>query len=134
MARPALEDLVSRRRFPWLGVVVLAGLLGPLHRAEAGVDLSGPIVGHVTSTTATIWAYAGAREKISVKYRREADPKTSVREVAMPPYTTGPGTCRVTLTGLDPDTRYVFAPVVRGGFPPAWKGWFKTAPVEGRPA
>ncbi len=123
-----------RRSMPWFAVFLLAGLLGPLASARAGPRVSGPMVGHVTSTTALIWMYAGARSKVVIKYRRETDPRDTAKAVTMPPYTTGPGTCRVKLAGLEPNTRYVFAPFVNGEYKPEWRGTFKTAPPEGRPA
>ena len=123
-----------RRTLPWFVALVLAGLVGPLPGATAGPRVVGPMVGHVTSTTALIWVYAGARAEVVVKYRRETDPLAASKAVTMPPYTSGPGTCRVKLTGLDPNTKYVYAPIVDGRYKPEWRGEFTTAPVEGTPA
>ena len=123
------------RSLPWFLVLmlVLAGLLGSLTPARAASRVSGPMVGHVTSSSALIWVYAGSRSRVVVQYRREVDPKGSGKSVPMPGYTAGPGTCRVKLTGLQPGTKYVYAAYVDGRYKPEWRGTFTTASVEGRP-
>lgn len=99
--------------------------------AAAGPDLSGPMVGHVSPTSATIWIYAGGRPGLRVYFRPESAPRRTARFADMPAYQAGPQMARVILRGLSPDTAYVFRVVLQGRSEPHWTGRFRTPPPEG---
>lgn len=112
-------------------ILLLTLLVGS--EATAKGDLTGPMVGHVSPTTAVIWAYAGNRPGVRVFFRPENAPKTAARSVVMPPYQAGPRMARVTLTDLTPATPYVFRVFFQGRTRDHWAGRFETPPRPGTP-
>ena len=50
-------------------------------RASLPPEMMGPMVGHVTSTEATIWLYAGENPQVVVQYRSLADSPDRVQAV-----------------------------------------------------
>lgn len=112
----------------------------------------GPVLGHVTTDTIRVWARArepGAR--LLVRFAPAApgatfDPKTGVfqplalagpvRELPLPPGDPHYHTAVVTLTGLDPDTRYFYeiidadAPRPEGALLTAAPPSFRTLPAR----
>ena len=118
--------------FVLLFLLVLVGRpSGPA--SAAGPRMDGPMVGHVSPTTAKIWAYAENRPGIRVYFRPKDAAPEEARFADMPPVRAGPRMAEVTLTGLRPATAYVYRVFLRGRTEPHWKGSFRTPPPAGTP-
>ena len=72
---------------------------------------NGPLVGHVTMSTANLWAHQGSRKTITVKYEK-SDGSGQQRSTAME--ISGGGYSRVELTNLEPLTTYKYEMFVEG--------------------
>ncbi len=124
----------ERRAVGWILLGLGAALLLTVAPAEAKRQRPrGPLVGHVSPTSAVIWFYTGQRAGVRVFYRTAEAPKTAAKAVVMPAGAAGPLTARVTLPDLTPDTAYVYRVVFQGKTEEAWTGAFRTAPRTGSP-
>jgi alkaline phosphatase D len=137
-----MHALSSRGAAPLLALaamvvaVVSAPALGqadrPAEAAEA-FEPVGPMVGHVTHETATLWAFAGPGATFDVRVWRRNAPADAA------PAATASGAARpemshaaiVTVEGLRPDTRYRYAMRIDGRESPRWAGRFRTPPPPG---
>jgi alkaline phosphatase D len=93
----------------------------------------GPMVGHVTDTEATLWAYGGAGVDFSVLVWPEGDPSGD----QLLPMTADPTryySATVTISGLSPSTTYRYRMASSGTLAPDRGGQFRTAPIWGQPA
>lgn len=90
---------------------------------------SGPVVGHTTSETAKIWAYATDARDLRVVYWRRGACSEPSRSLAMGD--NGGGTSLAQLSGLRTNTTYDYL-VLAGGLKAA-QGSFTTAPAPGQP-
>lgn len=108
-------------------------IASPRPGAAAARDVVGPLVGHVTPTTATVWAYTPSSVGLVIHYRPKGSPLEQARSAPLSTETSGRRMARVTLTGLTADTEYVYR--IRRGRESheTWTGRFRTAPPEGRP-
>jgi alkaline phosphatase D len=115
-----------QRPAAWLRVVIALSLL-----AGAGVSHpeAGPMIGHVTTGSAELWAYDPRAESMTLHWKPE-DGRSSVRnEVRVEPVSGK--VFRHRMTGLRADTGYVYQ-VETGGREPV-HGSFRTPPPEGQP-
>ena len=111
-----------------------AVLLLPAAAARAaGPYMRGPMIGHVSPTTAVIWAYTKNRPGLRVYYRPADAPAAQARHVDMDTSLMGSRRARVVLRGLEPDTRYVYRVFFRRKTEPSWRGGFRTPPTAGTP-
>jgi len=106
----------------------------PLIAAPAGVV--GPMVGHVTGETASLWMYAPLDSSVTVSWSPE-DAESPAGGMALEwipdPAAAGAGApATAVLEGLSPDTAYQYEVKVNGVSDPAWKGRFKTATAAGK--
>ena len=108
-------------------------LLSPRPVEAAGAYMRGPMIGHVSPTTAVIWAYTKNRPGVRVYYREKGAPATAARFVDMKSSLMGMQRARVTLTGLKPDTEYVYRVFFRRKTEATWRGGFRTPPPVGTP-
>jgi alkaline phosphatase D len=96
---------------------------------------AGPLVGHVTDTTARIWAKASNRGTLSFRIgeREDLDDARLVDGPALPAESSFTG--QVEVNGLKPATRYFYVPLLEGDavLPRPYPS-FKSAPAPGVPA
>jgi alkaline phosphatase D len=94
----------------------------------------GPLVGHVTDTTAAIWAYAGPEAKnIELKLAPVGVGGEEI-SLAQSPDAAKHRRARFDVTGLKPRTEYTFTVSVDGDEPGSASGRFATAPAAGEKA
>jgi alkaline phosphatase D len=110
---------------------------------EAERKIVGPLVGHVTDTTASIWAYAGPRTPPLILEVEELESKRPSVDVEQAP----PQKLRLNatpdpkrhhavefkVTDLKPETRYAFVVRLAEADDAAESGLFTTAPAVGEP-
>ncbi|GMV82297.1 MAG: hypothetical protein AMXMBFR7_34810 [Planctomycetota bacterium] len=96
--------------------------------------LVGPMVGAVMHEEAQLWAYLGPDPKLEAEYRAEAAAPDTALRVPMRPERAGDYSVKARLTGLKPDTAYVYRLVQGDKTDTAWSGSFRTAPEPGSPA
>lgn len=112
---------------------VLSLVVVPASPAEAaGPYFRGPMVAHVSPTTATIWAYSRYRTGLRVYFRQDGADKSTARHVDMNDPGAGPRRAQVLLRGLEPSTRYVYRVLLNRQTQPGWDGSFTTPPVAGQ--
>jgi alkaline phosphatase D len=116
-----------------LSTLALLFLLGAPWAEAAGPYMRGPMIGHVSPTTAVIWAYTKNRPGVRVYYRPTAAPASQAKYVEMDASATGSRRARVLLTGLTPATEYVYRVFFRRQTEPTWRGDFRTPPPQGTP-
>lgn len=116
-----------------LTLLSLLLVVSPRTTTAAPRDVVGPLVGHVTAATATVWAYSPARTPLVIHFRPKGAALDQARSAPFSTETSGRRMARVKLTGLSADTEYVYR--VRRGRESheSWTGRFRTAPPEGRP-
>lgn len=142
--KPSTEDPFAMYRDDWSPKPIMAAVddrwghweaviqaaidgkpLGPI-----GVE-SGPMVGHTTDTTASIWAYDSDAKQIAVEWwGAQSDSGKREAVVVKPEGGQGP-IFRHTFTGLEPETEYRYSLRVEGRDPVV--GSFTTAPEPGKP-
>ncbi len=116
------------------GAALLAAGCEP--RGGAGVPeaLLGPLVGHTTDTTTALWVAAEPRSSLSVRWRRASDAAGAAQDLA--PLEADPHNAAVyrrTLTGLVPDTRYVYRVFWNEHTEEGWAGSLRTARAPSAP-
>lgn len=115
--------LAARGRAPQ----ALAAPPGP----GAPLPLMGPMVGHATPTTCSLWAAAGAGARLSVALRRAGEPASAARRLPLVADPEDPAVQRITLTGLEPATRYAYQLAWNEHEEPGWAGRLATPRLEG---
>jgi alkaline phosphatase D len=75
---------------------------------------AGPMLGHVTSRTATVWLQADGPGELSIEYWPHAQPQDRKRTPSVRLEAASDYTAHVTLTGLAPGTRYVYQTYLDG--------------------
>jgi alkaline phosphatase D len=93
---------------------------------------TGPMVGHTTDSTASIWAYDSEAESIAVELWRAGPNPEERQRFTLPPADGRRPVFRHTFIGLEPQTAYLYSLQVAGR--DAAVGSFTTAPVAGEPA
>ncbi|MFM8980582.1 MAG: alkaline phosphatase D family protein, partial [Planctomycetia bacterium] len=93
----------------------------------------GPMVGHTTPTTCSLWASAGVGARLSVALRRADEPASAARRLALVADGEDPAVQRITLTGLAPATRYAYQLAWNEHVDEGWAGGFATPRPEGTP-
>lgn len=96
---------------------------------KIGVE-AGPLVGHTTDTTASIWAYDKDAKELKVEWW-PADDDSSRKAAALRPKGERSPVSRHTFTDLEPATSYRYSLGVEGRDPAV--GSFTTAPPTGKP-
>ena len=87
--------MLARQLIHRIGVLLTVAALLPLHGAEAGGPyMRGPMIGHVSPTTAVIWVYTKNRPGVRVYYRATSAPVASARFVDMDSSRAGAGRAR----------------------------------------
>lgn len=119
-------------------LLLLFASLGSGLSAIALPEISaGPLVGHVTESTAGLWMYAPVESKVTVRYwpeSEEGEAKEGALKAYENPIAEGDGhPVRVTLDGLMANRAYRYVISVDGASDPTWQGSFSTAPQEGSP-
>lgn len=122
--------------------ILLLGLLAavPVHGQDASaakIKLAGPLVGHATSTTVSIWMFAGADSKVSLRFglasQNVLKGKALFEAQAMPAKMIKGKPFIATLSDLKPQASYRFEILIDGKVVPDRAGQFQTAPPEGKP-
>jgi alkaline phosphatase D len=103
-------------------------------RASLPPEMVGPMVGHVSSTDATIWLYAGENPQVVVQYRSLADSPDRVQAVRPKADPAAHNAIKAQLTGLKPATTYEYGISLGGKQDDAWRGQFTTPPAPGKPS
>jgi alkaline phosphatase D len=126
----------AKSLWPPIATILLAIAVTPTY-AQDLPGISGPLVGHTTESSATVWMYAPMDSKVEL-ILQGADESQEVRVafVAVPdpagnldgvPY-------KATSQNLRPNTGYNFQVKVDGKLNSSRKGFFKTAPEVGESA
>ncbi len=92
------------------------------------------MVGHVGPTEAIIWAHHPSASGLRVFYREAGAPIGEARVARTSTAANGPRMARARLTGLEPDTDYVYRVAVGQGRSPRHRGSFRTPPRKGTPS
>lgn len=116
-----------------VGLVVLVFNAHGQDRVTLPEGLTGPMVGFVTPTEATVWAYAGPGAKLELRYRPDNNHPAPRKILPMTPKPEDHDAAKVTLSGLRPATAYRYEVSLDGKTDPAWQGRFSTAPTDGQP-
>lgn len=120
--------MLTRRSVLVSGLSVL--LASRARSAEAAARLRGPIVGHVSPTDAYVWVYTGNHPDVWVNYRKKDAPMSTTRRVRV----VADQGHKALLTGLEPNTAYVYRVTYRGRSDDQhWRGSFRTPPPLGTP-
>lgn len=106
----------------------------PDKHLEVGDKLVGPMVGHVTPTTALLWASARQKGEIKVRYRSEGSPETMSHTVFVVPSEADHYAGKAKLTGLEPSTTYAYTLELDGEVDKLRPGSFTTPPPYGTPS
>lgn len=97
----------------------------------APLPLMGPMVGHATPTTCSLWASAGVGARLSVALRRADEPVAAARRLPLAADPEDPAVQRITLAGLEPGARYAYQLAWNEHEEPGWAGAFATPRPEG---
>jgi alkaline phosphatase D len=120
-----------------IATILLAIAIAPTY-AQDSPDISGPLVGHTTESSVTIWMYAPMDSKVELIIREDADESKAVRvalvAVPDPAGKLGGVPYKATSQHLKPNTSYHFQVNVDGKPKSTRKGSFKTAPGVGESA
>ena len=90
-------------------LLALPCLILVMASAMAGQITSGPMLGHATSRTASIWLQADGPGEVQVEYWPQSRPYERQLSPAAPMLATADFTARIELQGLRPGTRYAYA-------------------------
>ena len=116
--------------------ILFAIAIAPISAQDLPV-ISGPLVGHTTESSATIWMYAPIDSRVELIHQ-DADVSQEVRvafEAVPDPAGNLSGVpYKATSRNLKPNTSYNFQVTVDGKFNSSREGSFKTAPVPGESA
>lgn len=105
---------------------------------DVDVHPAGPMVGHTTENTSSIWMYAPTGSKVAVKYG--VDKAGALSRDAMFENITLPGmdlrgeAWGASLDNLQPETQYAYEVSIDGKSGPTQRGSFRTGPAEGKPS
>ena len=95
---------------------------------------AGPMVGHVSATSAAIWAYGGPGARWQITWWRAGDAAGEADTMPVDSPASNHHVARAGLTGLEPGTTYRYAMMLDGQSDPRLEGQFTTAPLPGQPA
>ena len=102
----------------------------------SGKAIVGPLVGHATSSTASLWMYAGVSSRVSIHYLpvdgKEAEKQAEFIASIMPAKRLSGQPFKITLTDLKPQMDYQYRISIDGKFQPFVHGIFRTAPIKGK--
>jgi phosphodiesterase/alkaline phosphatase D-like protein len=94
----------------------------------------GPLIGHVSSSTARIWASTNVAATLQAHFKRSTDPAFVPAAPAVTTSASNDYTATATIANLQPETSYDCKFQVNGWDQAASFARFTTAPVEGRPS
>ncbi len=125
-----IRSLDSARHCLLAGVVWMAvgAAIMAQDRVSLPAQLSGPMVGSVTPTEATIWMAADGDPEIVVEYRSAKEPGERMQAVRPRPNPQEHNAIKARLSGLKPATTYMYQVLLGGKGDPAWNGQFSTPP------
>jgi alkaline phosphatase D len=119
-------------------VVIFSSCSSVLLAQADGPGMVGPLVGHTTDTSATLWMYAPNNAKVEVAYRETAvkihERRSPFTPVADPASQGASRPFKVTLTKLRNNHSYDYRIFVNGKLLQENNWTFKTAPVANKPA
>lgn len=96
---------------------------------------AGPLVGHTTPTSTSLWMYAQRGAKVEAIFRKGSDgeeQRAAFAAIDKPAGEIEGAVYKLTLDGLDPDTRYRYRIAIDGEESADHAASFKTAPAEGK--
>ncbi|MGW2547976.1 alkaline phosphatase D family protein, partial [Kitasatospora sp. NPDC001574] len=132
----AIDD--SRRFFNALTGYVKSAKAGTAPSVTVTPSLqAGPLVGHVSESTARLWARPGLDPGVYSGWKCEVKAgAVVVKTVNATLSTANDSTLLIDVSGLQANTAYTFEITSTTAAAPAvpMKGWFRTAPVAGAPA
>ena len=115
------------------GLAILT-LLAPASGQEDPANLVvGPMVGHVNSTQATLWAYGGPNAVFEVHLWPD-DAKGRAHRLLMKANAEANHAAKLTISNLEPLTTYRYRLTLNEQTHRKWAGAFRTAPPSGEPA
>jgi len=97
-------------------------------------ETAGPLVGHTTPTSTSLWMYAKRGAKVEAIYRNSTggdEQRAMFAPIDKPAGEIEGAVYKLTLDGLKPDTRYRYRVVIDGEQSPDHAASFKTAPAQG---
>ena len=100
-------------------------------------DTAGPLVGHTTPKSTSLWLYTKRDAKVEAIYRKlegDEEKRAAFSALNNPAGEIEGAVYKLTLDGLEPDTRYRCRVAIDGEESPDHVASFKTAPAEGKPA
>jgi len=107
---------------------------------EQTPTVAGPMLGHVTAETATVWMFVPAGSKAELSYGMEGDDAKKmvaafepIADPAVPAQEAGGMPVIAKLDGLQPETAYGYSIQVGGKSSPLWAGTFRSAAPTGKP-
>lgn len=102
---------------------------------DADLGCAGPLVGHTTATTSSVWMYAPAGATVDVRFAPRSAPQqrrtAKLEKIAANELQLRGQPWKGTLANLAPDTRYEFEVAVDGQVAPEHRGMFTTPPAPG---
>lgn len=126
----------STRRITW--TILALGTLCATHAAAQKIpETVGPLIGHTTSTTSTLWMYTKRDAKVAAVIREEAggeERSVAFEPVANPAGKVAGAAYKATIDGLKANTRYAYRVTINGKGDPLRSASFATAPEPGKPA
>lgn len=119
-------------------LLLVASILLPSADAQDTPNLTaGPLVGHVTTTTASLWMFAPKDAAVTVRCTADNAPDKTIESTFQAPERLAGralGTpAKVTLEGLSPDTAYTYQVSIDGKGDERLQGAFRTPPERGTP-
>jgi alkaline phosphatase D len=95
-------------------------------------DVTGPLVGHVTPSEATLWLHSKANPEVVINYRVASDPPEKAQSIKPTPNPAEHNAIKAKLTGLKPATTYAYETLIGGKSNGVWNGEFTTPPETGK--
>ena len=90
-------------------------LLQRTFRAHTTVPVHGPLLGHTTASTASIWVRTAHEARVSAIVSRSPDLQDSVTTAGVPALAESDFTARIQINGLQPNTEYSYAVQIDDG-------------------
>ena len=105
-------------------------------RAQKIPDTAGPLVGHTTPTSSSLWMYVARDQKVEAVYSKKSggdEQRAAFAEIENPAGKIEGAIYKLIIDGLKPDTRYQYRVEIDGQASPDHAGSFKTAPPKDVP-
>ena len=126
-------------RAVWVVLLCLGSIFYTSVRAQNlsnKTNPTGPLVGHATPSTVSLWMFADMASKVSVRYvpvdGKAPEKQAEFTASTMPAKRVSGQPFKITLTDLKPQTDYRYRIAIDGNFKPLLHGIFRTAPMQGK--